>query len=67
MKYEIYCDESCRETLNDKDSHHFAAIGGIWIPAEKRQEIKVYIGNLKTKYGLHGKITSGPKWRSAVK
>lgn len=58
MRYEIYCDESCWEALYDKNSHHFAAIGGIWIPAEKRQEIKAYIGDLKTKYGLHGEI----KW-----
>lgn len=58
MKYEIYCDESCWEALYDKDSHHFAAIGGIWIPAEKRQEIKTYVGNLKIKYSLHGEM----KW-----
>ena len=58
MKYEIYCDESFWEALYDKDSHHFAAIGGIWIPAEKRQEIKTYVGNLKIKYSLHGEM----KW-----
>ena len=40
MKYEIYCDESCWEALYDKDSHQYASIGGIWIPAEKRQEMK---------------------------
>ena len=58
MKYEIYCDESCWEALYDKDSHRFAAIGGIWIPAEKRQEIKTHITNLKTKYSLYGEM----KW-----
>lgn len=58
MKYEIYCDESCWEALYNKNSHRFAAIGGIWIPAEKRQELKEYINNLKTKYGLHGEM----KW-----
>lgn len=58
MKYEIYCDESCWEALYDKDSHYFAAIGGVWIPAEKRQEAKAYISNLKDNYGLHGEM----KW-----
>ena len=58
MNYEIYCDESCWEALYDKDSHQYASIGGIWIPAEKRQEIKTLIGNLKTKYGLKGEM----KW-----
>ena len=51
MNYEIYCDESCWEALYDKDSHLYAAIGGVWIPAEKRQEVKTYINNLKKKYG----------------
>lgn len=58
MKYEIYCDESCWEALYDKDSHSYAAIGGIWIPSEKRQEVKSFIGNLKSKYSLYGEM----KW-----
>lgn len=58
MTYEIYCDESCWEALYDKASHQYAAIGGIWIPAPKRQEVKTFIGNLKNKYGLHGEM----KW-----
>ena len=58
MKYEIYCDESCWEALYDKDSHNYAAIGGVWIPADKRQEAKTLIVNLKKKYGLYGEI----KW-----
>lgn len=58
MKYEIYCDESCWEALYDKKSHRFITIGGIWIPAEKRHEVKAFIGNLKNKYCLHGEM----KW-----
>ena len=58
MKYEIYCDESCWEALYDKDSHQYASIGGIWIPAEKRQEVKKLIGGLKAKYNLYGEM----KW-----
>jgi len=58
MNYEIYCDESCWEALYDKNSHNFAVIGGIWIPAEKRHEIKACFSNLKNKYCLHGEM----KW-----
>ena len=58
MKYEIYCDESCWEALYDMTSHNYAVIGGIWIPARKRQEVKSHINKLKTKYGLYGEI----KW-----
>ena len=58
MKYEIYCDESCWEALYDKTSHSYAAIGGIWIPAEKRKGIKTFISELKAKYGLYGEM----KW-----
>lgn len=58
MKYEIYCDESCWEALYDKNSHLYAAIGGVWIPTEKRQDVKAHIGSLKNKYGLHGEM----KW-----
>lgn len=58
MKYEIYCDESCWEALYDKDSHQYAVIGGVWIPAEKRQDVKARIADLKRKYGLFGEM----KW-----
>ncbi len=58
MKYEIYCDESCWEALYDKDAHDYAAIGGIWIPAEERQLIKEKISQLKSKYALYGEM----KW-----
>ena len=58
MKYEIYCDESCWEALFDKDAHQYAVIGGIWIPAECRQQIKADIKSLKESYGLMGEM----KW-----
>ena len=58
MNYEIYCDESCWEALYDKDSHQYAVIGGVWIPAEKRQDVKARIADLKRKYSLFGEM----KW-----
>ena len=58
MKYEIYCDESCWEALYDKQSHKYASIGGVWIPAERRQIVKGLIAELKAKYGLYGEM----KW-----
>ena len=58
MKYEIYCDESCWEALYDKAAHEYAAIGGIWIPAEERKPVKEKIMQLKNKYALYGEM----KW-----
>lgn len=58
MRYEIYCDESCWEALYDKEAHQYAAIGGIWIPADFRQNAKMLINGLKAKYGLYGEM----KW-----
>lgn len=58
MRYEIYCDESCWEALYDKEAHQYAAIGGVWIPADFRQKAKMLINELKTKYGLYGEM----KW-----
>lgn len=59
MKYEIYCDESCWEALYNKESHSYAVIGGIWIPASERQNIKDVLSSLKAKYGLYGEL----KWK----
>lgn len=58
MKYEVYCDESCVEALFDLKSHKFAVIGGIWIPAEMRGDIKTGLNSIKEKYALFGEM----KW-----
>ena len=58
MKYEIYCDESCIEALYDKSAHEYTVIGGVWIPADKRQEVKTLLKNIKMKYRKHGEL----KW-----
>lgn len=59
MKYEIYCDESCVEALFNKEAHPYAVIGGIWIPAECRQQIKDEIKKIRIKYGKLGEM----KWK----
>lgn len=58
MKYEIYCDESCIEAIFNKNAHKYAVIGGIWIPAEKRQELKNSITEIKKKFSFLGEA----KW-----
>lgn len=58
MKYEIYCDESCVEAIFDKDAHKYAAIGGIWIPADFRQELKTSLNEIKAKHDIKGEF----KW-----
>ena len=58
MKYEIYCDESSWEALFNKDAHAYAVMGGIWIPAEERQPLKVAIREMKERHSLHGEM----KW-----
>ena len=58
MEYEIYCDESCIEALFDKESHDYTVIGGVWIPAESRNEIKRNLNAIKKKYGKLGEM----KW-----
>jgi len=58
MKYEIYCDESSWEALYNKNAHKYAAIGGVWIPADERVSIKHSLNELKMRYGLFGEM----KW-----
>jgi hypothetical protein len=57
MKYEIYCDESCH-VMND--GFNTMAIGGVFFPAEMREEIKKEIRNLKMKHGI--KSSTEIKW-----
>lgn len=58
MKYEVYCDESCIEAIFDKNAHKYSVIGGIWIPADYRSELKQELNAIKDKYGVKGEI----KW-----
>lgn len=62
MKYEVYCDESCLEAIFDKDAHKYATIGGVWIPAEARTELKNKLNEIKRKYGYLGEL----KWNKVT-
>jgi len=58
MDFEIYSDESCLEALAKKTEHKYIAIGGIWIPANYRSELKDCLNKIKANY----KITGEFKW-----
>ena len=59
MNFEVYCDESGLEALTRKNAHLFITIGGIWIPAEHRMNLKEEIGSIKAKHKIKGEL----KWQ----
>jgi len=63
MKYEIYCDESQPDVFWSKADKKakYLVIGGLWLPAELRREIKEAINRLKIEHGFSHEI----KWRKA--
>ena len=50
MEFEIYCDESCPEVLRDKSAHNYLVLGSLWMPAERRDEFKESIKQLKEEF-----------------
>lgn len=58
MNYEVYCDESCLEALNNKTAHDYIGIGGIWVPAEYREILKENLKKIKERHGINGEL----KW-----
>lgn len=58
MKFEIYCDESGLEAIADPRAHWYIAIGGIWMIAEHREELKAHINALKEEHKFFWEI----KW-----
>ena len=58
MNFEVYCDESGLEALTNKAAHKYTAIGGVWLPADKRLELKQEINAIKERYGIKGEL----KW-----
>ena len=58
MEFEIYADESGLEALTDKSAHTYCAIGGIWIPAENRLQLKNDLKKIKDQYSIKGEL----KW-----
>jgi len=65
MKFEIYCDESRPDLFTSKaqQKDRYLLIGGIWLPADKRIEIKQKIRELKNKRKIGGQI----KWQKISK
>lgn len=61
MNFDIYCDESRPDlfTTRHKEKDHYLLIGGLWLPTEKRTEIKETIGCLKNKHKVGGQL----KWQ----
>ena len=59
MDFEIYCDESGHEALIQKEAHPYVVIGGIWIPADQRHQLKEGLKVIRQQYGIHGEM----KWR----
>lgn len=61
MKFEIYCDESRPDlfTSRAQDVDKYLLIGGLWLPAARRDDIKSRITALKERYGARGEI----KWK----
>jgi hypothetical protein len=63
MNYEIYCDESQPDVFWSKSNKKakYLVIGGLWLPAELRQEIKESISKIKKEHEFPHEI----KWRKA--
>lgn len=59
MDFEVYCDESGLEALTNKDAHLFTSIGGIWIPSDRRNDLKHGILTIKQKHDIQGEL----KWQ----
>lgn len=58
MNFEVYCDESGLEALNDAKQPQFFTIGGIWMPKEFRPIFKERINQIKQAHGVNGEV----KW-----
>lgn len=59
--FEVYCDESRQDLLSARFLSHYryALIGGIWLPAGIRGEMKAGISKLKNGFGFKREI----KWK----
>ncbi len=58
MDFEVYCDESGLEALANKGAHSFTVIGSIWLPADKRDDLKTGLSAIKESHGIKGEL----KW-----
>lgn len=59
MDFEIYCDEAFPDVFSsEKTDHKYLMIGGLWIPAALRNNVKQKIDDLRQEHGVWGEI----KW-----
>lgn len=59
MNFEVYCDESRPELFTSQNAAaHFLSIGGIWIPADSAQDIKIAIKDIRRNHNYFSEI----KW-----
>ncbi len=67
MNFEIYCDE-CRPELftSRKKVVPYLSIGGVWIPAQARQEIKNTIRDLQSAHNIWGELKWNKVSRNAI-
>ena len=60
MKFEVYCDESRPDLLSSqKPEAQYMVIGGLWLPADQRDEIKKSIHALRDRHKVGGEF----KWQ----
>ena len=61
MNFEVYCDESRQELFSraaNNGFEKFVLIGGVWIEADHRENLKAKITQLRQQHNLHGEF----KW-----
>lgn len=59
MNFEVYCDESGLEVLNDPTAHTYMVLGGIWTPDDYRTTLKEEITSIKARHEVAGEV----KWK----
>ncbi len=58
MDIEVYCDESGLEALSNIAAHRYTAIGGIWVEADRRIDLKDGLNAIKQRHKIFGEF----KW-----
>ena len=61
MDFEVYCDESRQELFSSRvrpNADQYVLIGGLWIEAARRADLKAAMARLRHTHNLHGEF----KW-----
>lgn len=60
MRFEVYCDESRPDLLSTKHPQaRYMVIGGLWLPADAREQMKAEVHALREKHHIGGEF----KWQ----